>query len=219
MQQTVEFIVISLAYSPGKRLWKLASQLYPLNCALTTNNLYNSKRIKHIRSMSAPEKNNLLAIPFDSLKTKDKNNKKNPNIFHSQMVFHYLIFGSKWLSGFCEKINMARIMMLSLQPIYLITIHFLNHSQSVIAWNMRVLKATLLLYYYCNVKYSVNPKRYSLSKIINQFGLNLHGSASPTALTWFPGSWGVSGTPCAPTCCMRLTDLILASIAAKQDHT
>lgn len=80
--------------------------------------------------------------------------------------------------------------------------------------------------HYCNAKCPVNPKKYSLpkmislsAKIINQFSLNLHGGASSPALTRFPGSRGVSGTPCAPTCCMRLTDLTLASIAAKQPHT
>lgn len=67
--------------------------------------------------MSAPEKNNLLAIPSDSLKIKDKNNKI---FFYSQKAIHYLIFVSNGRSGFCEKINMPRLILLSLWTIYLI---------------------------------------------------------------------------------------------------
>lgn len=46
---------ICVSSSPGKRLWKLASQLYPLNWAPTDKALINSKRIKSICSISAPE--------------------------------------------------------------------------------------------------------------------------------------------------------------------
>lgn len=52
---TLSFVnILSRISSPGKRLWKLASQLYPLNCAPTDSALLKSKRIKHICSISAP---------------------------------------------------------------------------------------------------------------------------------------------------------------------
>lgn len=57
---------IERAHSPGKRLWKLASQLNPLNCAFTIKVLLASKRITHKRSISAPEKDNVWAISLDS---------------------------------------------------------------------------------------------------------------------------------------------------------
>lgn len=46
---------ICVSFSPGKRLWKLPSQLYPLNWAPTDKALLNSKIIKSICSISAPE--------------------------------------------------------------------------------------------------------------------------------------------------------------------
>lgn len=51
-KKSVFIVIIS---SPGKRLWKLASQLYPLNCAPTDEALQNNKRIKSVFSISAPE--------------------------------------------------------------------------------------------------------------------------------------------------------------------
>lgn len=54
--------------------------------------------------MSAPEKNNLLAIPFDSLKTKDKNNnKKNPIYFTPKWYFIISYLDQSGFQDFVKK--------------------------------------------------------------------------------------------------------------------
>lgn len=56
---------ICVSFSPGKRLWKLASQLYPLNWAPTDKALLNSKIIKSICSISAPETEQEFALDLE----------------------------------------------------------------------------------------------------------------------------------------------------------
>lgn len=54
LRQKVDLLWDVWSSSPGNRLWKLASQLYPLNWAPAKRLLLNIKRIKNIFSISAP---------------------------------------------------------------------------------------------------------------------------------------------------------------------
>lgn len=93
--------------SPGKRLWKVASQLYPLNWAPTEKALLNRKRLKSICSISAPETEQNITLnvqPSSDASKSTFNCEEEEN--HHHHIFNNLFYMMK--NSRCSSINVKR---------------------------------------------------------------------------------------------------------------